>query len=184
MSVPRTLRGYASEGEKIRREAVGTMERSELLERLGEAGWKLVCDPEARVYRPERRTIRDFAQTGLRYGAGRGSQGRISCSQVTARRVLASALALLSAALSLLALALGDWLCLIPASLYTLYLIAVAARAGRREGVFAGSVAAALTLLLQASYALGVISGSLWPRSGGGGGVSVELLRPLGRAKS
>ncbi|CAG0933538.1 hypothetical protein RHDC3_02605 [Rhodocyclaceae bacterium] len=135
-------------------------EENELMDRIGERGWRLVHDPKLAVTRSQRPTYRAFVRQFFGYGRGRGEQTRIG----GVRGWVDFAPTLLISYLVLLPFAATP-LCFLPLACYggAIILSAIAGAVG------AGLPAAFPLLLvlyptLHLCYGAGVVKGVLFPR--------------------
>jgi GT2 family glycosyltransferase len=136
-------------------------EENALLAEMSASGVRMYYDPELVAYHERRPTLGGFAQQMHKYGYGRGQL--LVREPVTLRPayLAPSALLVAAAVLPLLALAVTPW-ALAPLAVYGLAVAAAAAwiaRTVRRPS--AALLAAALVVVLHASYGVGVVRGVL-----------------------
>lgn len=154
-------------------------EENELLDRIAKGGLGLRHDPDLAVERSQRPTLRAFFRQFFGYGRGRGEQTRIAGVRSVVDFLPSLFLAYL------LMLPLLPWrAALLPLGVYGLAVIVSAL-----AGVSGRLLPAILWLMvlypaLHLCYGFGFARGLAAPRfvrnSGGGAGISIRLVKPLG----
>jgi hypothetical protein len=159
-------------------EALYPNEENALMDELQKRGWDLIYDPDLKVYRRPRATLRAFMKMLLTYGRGRAEQLRENPTPGSALNLVPPAFCFYLVAVAVLWFWFGFWL-LVPLIPYGLALLAQGAYLVPVGGVVRSLKAVPLIALTHILYGIGFWRGLITPLKPvplSAAGVSVEHL--------
>jgi succinoglycan biosynthesis protein ExoA len=168
-------------------EALYPNEENALMDELQKRGWELIYDPELRVWRRPRATLKAFMRMLLTYGMGRAEQFREYPTLGSALNLVPPAFCLYLLAVPFLWFWLGPW-SLVPIIPYLLALVLQSAAVVSLGGFGRSLAAIPLIALTHLLYGLGFWRGLITPLRPPSNlaevGVSVEHITRFPNAQS